>query len=192
MKSPGVNGNPENTSKDDLQAGSIKLGFGFSSMRGEKEDNRRAAHDLRMQTKDLQFRLRELGRTGGSDGDESLFAQTLGVRQRKTKAVYEKFPIQPQKIPGEDFNRWELWLKHYESVAKGNGWTDQQAIAALLACSTSWAVNEFETVPRKDIEKVPGEAAPIFEILLEIVKPKTLQYRSLKATSSEFISVRQN
>ena len=142
--------------------------------------------------KDLQFRLRELGTRGGSDSDESIFAEPLGVRQRKTKAVYEKSPIKPEKFPGEDFNRWELWVKHYKSVAKANGWTDQQAIAALPACLTSWVVEEFETVPRKYIEKLPGEEAPTFDTLLEVLKPKTQQYRSPRATRSEFKSVREN
>ena len=58
-------------------------------MRGEKEDRRRAAHELRMQMKDLQFRLRELGTTGGSDSDESIFAEPLGVRQRKKVSLRE-------------------------------------------------------------------------------------------------------
>ena len=122
-----------------------------------------------MQMKDLQFRLRELGTTGGSNSDESIFAESQGVRQRKTKAVDEKSHIKPEKFPGKDFNRWELWVQHYKSVAKANGWTDQQAIAALPACLTSWAVEEFETVPRKYIEKVPEEATPIFETLIEIL-----------------------
>ena len=170
----------------------VNLGVGFSSMRGEKGDRRRAAHDLRMQMKDLQFRLRELGTTGGSDSDESIFEEPLGLRQWKTKAVYEKSPIKSEKFPGKDFNRWELWVKHYKSVAKANGWTDQQAITALPTCLTSWAVEEFETVPRKYIEKVPGEEAPIFETLLEVLKPKMQQYRNPRATRSEFKSVRQN
>ena len=192
VDSPGVNGNPEDVSKEDARAGSSKFGFGFSSMRGEKVDRRRAAHDLRMQKKDLQFRLRELGTTGASDSDESIFAKILGVRQRKAKAVYEKSPIKPEKFSAKDFNRWELWVKHYKSVAKANGWTDQRAIAALPACLMSWAVEEFETVPRKYIENVPGEEAPIFENLPEILQPKMLQYRSPRATRSEFKSVRQN
>ena len=161
-------------------------------MQGEKVDRRRAAHVLRMLMKDLQFRLRELGTTSGSGSEESFFAEPLGVRQRKTKAVYEKSPIKPEKFPGKDFNRWELWVKHYKSVAKAKGWTDHQAIAALPACLASWAVEEFETVPRKYIEKVPGEQGPVFETLLEILKPKMQQYRSPRATSSEFKSVRQN
>ena len=192
VESRGANGNLEDVSKEDARTRSSKRGFGFSSMRGEKVDRRRAAHDLRMQMKDLHFRLRELGTTGGSDSDEFIFAEPLGVRQRKAKAVYEKSPIKSEKFPGKDFNRWELWLKHYKSVAKANGWTDQQAIAALPACLTSWAVEEFETVPRKYIEKVPGEEPPIFETLLEVLKPKMQQHRSPRATRSEFKSVRQN
>ena len=142
--------------------------------------------------KDLQFRLRVLGTTGDSDSDKSIFAQLLGVRQRKTKAVYEKSPIKPEKFLGEDFNRRELWLKPYKCVAKPIGSTNQQAIAAFPACLTSWAVEELETVPHKYIENVPGEAVPVFETLLEILKPKKQQYRSPRATRSEFKSVRQN
>ena len=53
-------------------------------------------------------------------------------------------------------------------------------------------MEELETVPGKYIEKVPGEEAPIFEALLEVLKPKMQQYRSPRATRSEFKSVRQN
>ena len=157
VETPGVNGNPEDVSNEDARAGSSKFVCGFSSIRGEKGDRRRAAHYLRMQMRDLQYRLRELGTTGGSDSDECIFAEPLGARQRQTKAVYKKSPIKPEKFPGKDFNGWKLWVKHYKSVSKANGWTDQQAIAALPACLTSWAVEEFETVPREYIEKVPGE-----------------------------------
>ena len=53
-------------------------------------------------------------------------------------------------------------------------------------------MEEFETVPRKYFEKVPGEEAPIFETLSEVLKPKMQQYRSPRATHSEFKSIRQN
>ena len=76
-------------------------------------------------------------------------------------------------------------------MAKANGWSDQQAIAALPACLTSWAVEEFETVPRKYIEKFPGEPSPAFSNLLEVLKPKMQQYRSPRATRSEFKAVKQ-
>ena len=107
VESPGVNGNFADVSKEDARAGSSKFGFDFSSVRGKIGDRRRAAHELRVQMKDLQFRLRELGTTGGSDSDESILAEPLGVLHWEMEAVYEKSPIKPEKFPGNDFNRWE-------------------------------------------------------------------------------------
>ena len=46
---------PQRRFQKNARAGSSKFGFRFSSLRGEKVDRKRAAHDLRMQMKDLQF-----------------------------------------------------------------------------------------------------------------------------------------
>ena len=73
-------------------------------------------------------------------------------------------------------------MKHYKSVAKAKRWTDHQAIAALPVCLMSWAVEEFKTIPCKYIEKVTGEAGPIFGTFLEIIEPKMQQCRIPRAT----------
>ena len=99
-------------------------------------------------------------------------------------------PINTEIFPGMFFNRWELWVKHYKSVVKANGWSDMRAIEALPACLT-WAVEEFETVPRHFVEKVLGEKTPQFDSSLELVEPKMQQYRSKRATRSEFKAVKQ-
>ena len=105
VESPGVNGNPEDVSKEDARAGSSKFGFGFSSMRGEKVDRRRAAHDLRMQMKDLQFRLRELGTTGGSDSDESIIAELPGCAAVENEGSLREVSYQAREIPWERFQQ---------------------------------------------------------------------------------------
>ena len=66
-----------------------------------------------------------------------------------------------------------------------------QAIEALPACRTSWAVEEFETVQRHYVEKVLGEKTPQFEALLEALEPKMLQYHSMRAARSVFKAVKQ-
>ena len=53
-------------------------------------------------------------------------------------------------------------------------------------------MEEFETFPRKNVEKVPGEEAPTFETLLEVLKPKMQPHRSPRVNRSEFKPVRQN
>ena len=109
----------------------------------------------------------------------------------KSTAVYQECPNKLEKFPGMFFNRWELWVKHYKSVVKANEWSDEQAIEALPACLTSWAVEEFETVPRHYVEKVLGEKTPKLDVLLEVLEPKMQQYRSKGAALSEFKAVKQ-
>ena len=109
----------------------------------------------------------------------------------KSRAIYQECPIKPEKFPGKIFNRCELWIKHYKSVVKANGWSDMQAIEALPACLTSWALDEFETVSRRYVERVLGEKTPPIDALLEVLEPKMQQYHSKRAARSEFKAVKQ-
>ena len=123
------------------------------------------------------------------DSEESDVAENFC--RRKSRAVYQECPIKPENFPGKCFNCWELWVKHCKSVVKANGWSDMQAIEALPACLTSWAVEEFKTVPRHYVEKVLGEKTPQFDALIEFLEPEMQQYRSKRAALSEFKAVKQ-
>ena len=138
---------------------------------------------------ELQCELQNLKMEAADDSEESDVAENFC--RRKSRAIYQECPIKPEKFPGNCYNRWELWVKHYKSAVKANGWSDEQAIEALPACLTSWAVEEFETVPRHCVEKVLGEKTPKFDALLEVLEPKMQQYRSKRAARSEFKVVKQ-
>ena len=72
-------------------------------------------------------------------------------------------------------------------------WVDRSAsYSGTTSLFSGLGIEEFETVPRKYIEKVPREEAPVFETLLEVLKPKMQQYWSPRANRSEFKSNRQN
>ena len=138
---------------------------------------------------EIQRELEKLKLEAEDDSEGSDVAENFC--RSKSKTVYQECPIKPEKFPGKIFNRWELWVKHYKSVVKANGWSDMQAIEALPACLTSWAVEEFETVPPYFVEKVPGENDLHFDVLLEVLEPKMQQYRSKRAAQSEFKAVEQ-
>ena len=110
-----------------------------------------------------QCELEKLKMEAEDDSEESDVAENLCGR--KSRAVYQENSNKPEKFSGKCLNRWELWVKHYKSVVKANGWYDMQAIEALPACLTSWAVEEFETVPRHFVEKVLGDKTPKFDAL---------------------------
>ena len=157
----------------------------------QKSDKAMRKLDLEHRILELKHQWKLLRADDYSNNGDSTLTEVPGERRKKSKAVYEKSSIKPEKFPGEDFKSWELWVKHSKSVAKTNGWTDQQDIAAMPACLKSWAVHEFETVPRKYTEKLPGEPTPTFSNLLEVLKPKMRQYRSPMVTRSEFKAVEQ-
>ena len=138
---------------------------------------------------ELQCELEKLKKEAEDDSEESDVAENFC--RRKSRAIYQECPIKPKNIPGTFFNRWELWVKNYKSVVKTNGWSDMQAIEALPACLTSWAVEEFETIPRHFVEKVLGKKTPRFGALLEVLEPKMQQYRSKRAARSKFKAVKQ-
>ena len=138
---------------------------------------------------ELQCELEKLKMEAEDDSEESDVSENSC--RRKSRVINRECPIKPGKFPGKFFNHWELWVKHYKSVVKVNRWSDAQAIEALPACLTSWAVEEFETVPRHYVEKVLGEKTPKFDALLEVLEPKMQQYRSKRAARSEFKAVKQ-
>ena len=138
---------------------------------------------------EIQCELERLKLEAEDDSEESDVAENSC--RSKSRTVYQECPIEPEKFPGNCFNCWELWVKHYKSIVKVNRWSDAQAIEALPACLTSWALEEFETVPRHYVEKVLGEKTPQLDVLLEVLEPKMQQYRSKRAARSGFKAVKQ-
>ena len=137
----------------------------------------------------IQCELQKLIIEAEDDSEESDVAEIFC--RCKSRAVYQDCRIKPEKFTGKCFNRSELWVKPYKSVIKANGWSDMQAIEALPACLTSWAVEETETVPRQFAEKVLGEKTQLFGAILEVLEPKMQQYCSKRAERSEFKAVKQ-
>ena len=123
----------------------------FSLSDSSKKAERREAQ---CKLYELECELERLKLEAEDDSEESDVAENSC--RSKSRVINQECPIKPEKFPGNCFNRWELWVKHYKSIVKVNRWSDAQAIEALPACLTSWALEEFETVPRHYVEKVLG------------------------------------
>ena len=69
--------------------------------------------DLQHEILELKHQWRLLRADDDSNSVDSKLSEVAGERRKKRKAVYEKSPIKLERFPGKDFNRWELWAKHY-------------------------------------------------------------------------------
>ena len=101
-------------------------------------------------------------------------------------------PYQAREIPWERLQQVGVMGEALQICGKGER-LDRSAsyrgTTGLFNVLGSGGVRDRST---QVYRKVPGEEAPLFETLLEVLKPKRQQYRSPRATRSEFKSVRQN
>ena len=114
------------------------------------------------------------------DSDDSMVLKNES--RKRQKPLYKK---SPKKFISKDYTRWENWVKHFKAVANANGWIDSHKNAAMPTCLTSWSIEEFETVPKRYIEKEPGSHPPRFDEFLEILKRKMQQYCSQRAKAAK-------
>ena len=69
---------------------------------------------------EIQCELQKLKLEAEDDSEESDVAENRC--RKKSTAVCQECPIEPEKFPGNRFNRWELWVEDYKTVVKANGW----------------------------------------------------------------------
>ena len=79
----------------------------------QKSDKAMRKLDFQRRMLELKNQWKLLRAEDDSNSDDSTLTEVAGERRKKSKAVYEKTPIKPERFPGKDFNRWELWVKHY-------------------------------------------------------------------------------
>ena len=82
----------------------------FSLSDSSKEAQRR---EVRCRLYEIQCELEKLKMEAEDDSEESDVAENSC--RSKSRAVYQECPIKPEKFPGNCFNRWELWVRHYKS-----------------------------------------------------------------------------
>ena len=80
----------------------------------QKSDRAMRKLDLQHRMLELKHQWKLLRADDDSNSNDSTLTEFAGEGRNKSKAVYEKSPIKPERFPGKDFNRWELWVKHYK------------------------------------------------------------------------------
>ena len=87
----------------------------------QKGDKAMRKLDFQPRMLELKHQWELLRAEDNSNSDDSMLTEVAGERREKSSVLYEKSSIKPDGFPGKDFNRWDLWMKHYKSVAKANG-----------------------------------------------------------------------
>ena len=132
------NYNQSNIFVEFLKRKSSRFAFDLDSDYPSRQKSVKAKKKLDLQHRmlELKHQWKVLRAGNNSNSDDSTLTEVAGERHKKSNAMYEKSPIKPERIPGKNFNRWELWVKHYKSEGKANGWSIVK-VFDLLGCGRS-------------------------------------------------------
>ena len=88
---------------------SSTIAFDFDANHSSRQKSHKAARKLDLQHRmlELKHQWKILRADEDSNSDDSTLTEVAGQRRKKSKAVYDKSPIKPERFPGKEFNRWE-------------------------------------------------------------------------------------
>ena len=72
----------------------------------------------------------------------------------------------PLRYPSCDFESFERWVRHFESMSNANNWDDQRQREVLPTCLNSYALDEYYNLPNHYFQQVQGQPAPTISRVL--------------------------
>ena len=83
----------------------------------------------------------------------------------------------PHRFPSSSYQNWADWR---------NRWEDEQARMVLLICFTSWALEEFTSVPAHFREEIEGYDEPTLARMLAELDHRMMLFQTHAGTRAEF------
>ena len=84
------------------------------------------------------------------------------------------------------------WRKHFAWVADANRWVDEQARMILPTCLTSWALDEFTSIPAHFREEIEGSDEPTLARMLAELDHSMMPFQTHAGARMEFKSLMQS
>ena len=109
----------------------------------------------------------------------------------RQQGVFGFGTIRPDRFPSSTYQNWADWRKHFAWVADANQWEDEQARMVLPTCLTSWALDEFTSMPAHFREEIEGYEEPTLARMLAELDQRLMPFQSHAAARAEFKSLMQ-
>ena len=99
--------------------------------------------------------------------------------------------IRPDRFPSCNYQSWTDWRKHFAWVVDDNRWGDEQARMVLPTSLTSWALDEFMSMPAHFREEIDGFPEPTLGRMLDELDRRLMPFQSRAAARAEFKNLMQ-
>ena len=86
--------------------------------------------------------------------------------RRNNNTLHSGGAVRPEKFPSKEYPIWEDWKTDFGHIATANGWEDEQCRVALPTFLTSWALDQFSSMPQMYKTRLEGHPAPTWQRML--------------------------
>ena len=100
-------------------------------------------------------------------------------------------PSHTPPIPSRDFESFERWVRHFESMSNANNWDDQRQREVLPTCLNSYALDEYYNLPNHYFQQVQGQPAPTIARVLNALNNRIGDFPNARSARTEFKNLQQ-
>ena len=100
-------------------------------------------------------------------------------------------PSHPLRYPGRDFESFERWVRHFESMSNANNWDDQRQREVLPTCLNSYALDEYYNLLNHYFQQVQGQPAPTVARILNALNSRIDDFPNARSARTEFKNLQQ-
>ena len=122
--------------------------------------------------------------------------QTQQNQANKQQQIVLKPPLlTPLQYPSRDFEIFERWVRHFESMSNANNWDDQRQREVLSTCLNSYAIDEYHNhnLHNHYFQQVQEQPAPTIATVLNRIGDfpnawsARIEFKNLQHLESETI-----
>ena len=97
----------------------------------------------------------------------------------------------PLRYLSRDFESFERWVRHFESMSNATNWDDQRQREVLPTCLNSYALDEYYNLPKHYFQQVQGQPAPNIARVLNALNNRIGDFPNARSARTEFKNLQQ-
>ena len=94
--------------------------------------------------------------------------------------------LTPLRYPSRDFEIFERWVRHFESMSISNNWDDQRQREFLPKCLNSYALDEYYNLSNHYFQQVQEQPATTIAIVLKALNNRICDFPNARSARTEF------
>ena len=110
----------------------------------------------------------------------------------RKQGVFGFGTIRPDRFPSSTYQNWADWRKQFTWVANASRWEDEQASMVLPTCLSSWALDEFTSMPAHFRDEIEGYDEPALARMLAELDDRMMPFQTHAGARAEFESLMQS